>query len=470
MQDLMSLPSWKRHLRTVHPQFIKFKKKVDVCPICHKYDKLVVPKVRKAVLGAMQTVLSVEQTYFEQLEGHWASMVAAKKADPDGQASLQFVRGALSYIEKTQRDRSKTQTPAQLGARKYRMDLREAETNAMNELKSMLSLLEGCEHHFHSFRRQHACREKMEEQLGEDILLVQLDYAENLTLPIGPMEEQSWWWATARLSFSTLGFYCRYTKNGCSCLSHAKNRACTFAAAAMDMLRNSPSLSSFVLHYFGEHHGKGRNDGQFGLQRRWLEAFAARQVISTSEDLFAALREGAEQTMKGDPPPSGPRYDIVHFHPPKPEKFLYLDTSGKDLKIEYTYCLGFHRTKSTQFPVEMFDYTYSDRFGSPENRRRVGLATVLEKTSDNAFWRTSYRKDEPEKDPVPEQLLQRRLNAQKHAKTAITSRQQPEMQKLLAREKQRAQRSEKARRERLQFQPSGSSSSSASDSETGSDA
>ena len=70
MQALMSLTSWKRHLRLVHPQFTKFKKKVDVCPICHKYDKLVVPKVRKAVDGAMQIVLTVEKTYFAKLDAH----------------------------------------------------------------------------------------------------------------------------------------------------------------------------------------------------------------------------------------------------------------------------------------------------------------------------------------------------------------------------------------------------------------
>ena len=98
----------------------------------------------------------------------------------------------------------------------------------------------------------------------------------------------------------------------------------------------------------------------------------------------------------------------------------------------------------------------------------MGLATVVEKACDDASWRVSYRKDEPEKDPVPEQLLQRRLNAQKHAKTGITSRRQPEMQKLLIKEKQRARRSQKARREQLQFQtqPSGSSSSSSSDSDS----
>ena len=41
-----------------------------------------------------------------------------------------------------------------------------------------------------------------------------MDYAENLTLPVGPAEEQSWFWATSRLGISTLGIYARYDLGG----------------------------------------------------------------------------------------------------------------------------------------------------------------------------------------------------------------------------------------------------------------
>ena len=86
----------------------------------------------------------------------------------------------------------KEPTPRIIGVRRQLLALREAEVDAQKEFKGVLSLLEGCEHHFHSFRRQHDMREKMEEELPADTLLLQLDYAENLTLPLGPVEEQSW--------------------------------------------------------------------------------------------------------------------------------------------------------------------------------------------------------------------------------------------------------------------------------------
>jgi len=107
----------------------------------------------------------------------------------------------------------------------------------------------------------------------------------------------------------------------------------------------------------------------------------------------------------------------------------------------------------------MNNYIYSDRFNVPGAGQDLGVATVVEKHCDDDAWRISYRKDEPEKDALPEALLQRRLQAQKHVKTTITGRRQPEIANLLSDEKQRAKRSEKARRERLQFHPSSSSSS-----------
>ena len=67
------------------------------------------------------------------------------------------------------------------------------------------------------------------------------------------------------------------------------------------------------LHFYGEHHGKGRNDGQFGLQRQWLDQYAATHVVSGIDRFILALREGAAETMREDPPPRGPSYTIVQY-------------------------------------------------------------------------------------------------------------------------------------------------------------
>ena len=258
-----------------------------------------------------------------------------------------------------------------------------------------------------------------------------LHVAENLTLPLGAVEEQTWFWATSRLSFSTLGIYAVYVKNGqkhkvyfhyvsqildhtalhacvalkdclerlnlppsCSCVQVWTDcgphfRAYAFVASAVDLLRNSNSLTSMYFNYFGEHHGKGRNDGQFGLQRKWLGACAERNVISTAEELLSALREGARDTMLNDPPPAGPQYEIVHFHPEKPRSFLYLDTTGKEFNIAYTYSLAFQKTTSTNFPVRMRNYIYTDRITAPNAGRDLGVASVLKRESDEESWRTA---------------------------------------------------------------------------------
>ena len=97
-----------------------------------------------------------------------------------------------------------------------------------------------------------------------------------------------------------------------------------------------------------------------------------RNVISTLADLLEAVKAGAEATMQSDPPPAGPEYKAVQFHPSKPSSFPYLDTSGKDLKIEYTYCLGFYRTTSKNFPVNMRDYVYCRQALPTQQRQRCG--------------------------------------------------------------------------------------------------
>ena len=119
MQDLMSLTSWLRHLKVEHPQFTKFKKKVDMCPICHKYDKLVVPRVNQYVEGAFHQVRALDATYFENLDNHWNSLEAAGKTDPEGKTGLQFVRGAVNYIEKKMDARRLKTTPSGKGVRQH---------------------------------------------------------------------------------------------------------------------------------------------------------------------------------------------------------------------------------------------------------------------------------------------------------------------------------------------------------------
>ena len=226
------------------------------------------------------------------------------------------------------------------------------------------------------------------------------------------------------------------------------------------------------LPFFAEHHGKGRNDGQFGLQRKWIESFVARQTISSLQQLLDALKDGAAGTMQADPPPSGPSYEVAHFHPSKPRQFQYLDISGLDFKVEYTYCVFFRKTENKKYPVMMRKYIYSDRLLKGEHVEDLGAARIINKESAEE-WRVSYRQDEPEKEPLPESLLRRRLDHQRHVKSREpTSRRSSDLERMLALENARKRKQAKAKRERQVFacssdSSSGSSSSSSSSSNSG---
>ena len=157
-------------------------------------------------------------------------------------------------------------------------------------------------------------------------------------------------WITLRYMHLDLPSSCSKVQIWSDCGPHF--RAYAFVATAVDLLRGSAFLKEIYFSYFGEHHGKGRNDGQFGLQWRWLEDFAQRNVVSTCEHLLKSFKKGASHTMLSDPPPTGPAYEIVHFHPEKPRTYLYLDVAAKDLKIEYTYCWAVSKTTSKKKPCQ----------------------------------------------------------------------------------------------------------------------
>ena len=99
----------------------------------------------------------------------------------------------------------KRATPA--GMFNFRQKLKEAEALASTTLRKYIDILECCVHHFGTARRQRQEREHQEHNLPRNALLIQLDFMENMTWPLGPEEAQGWFWATSRESMTTLGFY-----------------------------------------------------------------------------------------------------------------------------------------------------------------------------------------------------------------------------------------------------------------------
>ena len=212
MQSLLSRAVWYRHLKLKHPNFVRLKCRTDVCTFCHKYDKVLLPALKRDLEASRGSVQSAQADYFEALDKHWEAMKADGRTDPDDRCSLQFVNFMKLFMDRraAQRMREKT-TP---GTVARRQDLKEAEAAACNTMQKYKDILECCAHHFASVRRQHEHRESLEISLAKDACLIQLDFMENMTWPLGPEEASDWFWATSRESMTTLGFFVSYWRDG----------------------------------------------------------------------------------------------------------------------------------------------------------------------------------------------------------------------------------------------------------------
>ena len=152
MQSLLSRPVWYKHLRAHHANFVRLKCRTDVCTFCHKYDKVLLPALRKDLASARGEVESVDAKYFESFDKHWESMKAQNRTDPDDCLSLQHVKFFKLFLDKTSDERSQKATP--LGTVAFRQRLKEAEAKASHMMANYLDVLESCSHHFQTVHRQ----------------------------------------------------------------------------------------------------------------------------------------------------------------------------------------------------------------------------------------------------------------------------------------------------------------------------
>ena len=105
-------------------------------------------------------------------------------------------------------------TATRPGIVRRRQDLKEAEAKACAMLGKYVEIFQACTHHFGTVRRQHEQRELLERHVPKHAVLIQLDYKENDSFPLGPEEAGNWYWATAREAVTTLGFYAVFWKDG----------------------------------------------------------------------------------------------------------------------------------------------------------------------------------------------------------------------------------------------------------------
>eukprot|EP00973_Karenia_brevis_P051418 7141291-Karenia_brevis.AAC.1 len=143
-----------------------------------------------------------------------------------------------------------------------------------------------------------------------------------MSTPLGPEQEQTWFWGSGREAVSTLGFFLTYLDHNndtvhhkvyCHYITNIVDHTTLFAKAALKHVLErfkgpefhtlhlwsdcAPHFRSYpfvwagveickeyafnvvTINYDCQHHGKSRNDGQFGLQRGWVEAYTVVHVI-----------------------------------------------------------------------------------------------------------------------------------------------------------------------------------------------
>ena len=253
MQSLLSRPAWYKHMAAHHKNFVRLKTRTDVCCFCHKYDKGLLPALRKDLDAVRGGVQSVQNDYFAAMDSHWEAMKAAGRTDPDDQLSLQYVKFMKLFMDKTSSVRYRT--AAAPGTVRGRQDLKEAEASGATTLRKYIDILECCAHHFAGVRRQHERREQRENNLPPNLLVVQLDYMENMTWPLGPEEAQDWFWATSRESMTTLGFYVSFWRNGCRhreywhYISQVMNHDSAFAVACLQLAATDGRKFYHTIHF-----------------------------------------------------------------------------------------------------------------------------------------------------------------------------------------------------------------------------
>ncbi|CAK9057397.1 Uncharacterized protein SCF082_LOCUS30952, partial [Durusdinium trenchii] len=432
-------PVWYKHLRAHHANFVRLKCRTDVCTFCHKYDKVLLPALRKDLASARGEVESVDAKYFESFDKHWESMKAQNRTDPDDYLSLQHVKFFKLFLDKTSDERSQKATP--LGTVAFRQRLKEAEAKASHMMANYLDVLESCSHHFQTVHRQHQRREFLEDQLSKDSILVQLDFMENMSWPLGPEEAQDWFWATSRETMTTLGFYvCRWKgralcKENYHYVSQILNHDSAYACQCLnDLLRSLPTDGVKEFHCWAD----------CGPHFRSYEF-----LWNLVEHMKLALETGAAATMSLDPPPKGPAYYIKVFEPESKTFCKKFDTAGLELQIEYTYCLLLERARAGH--VRVVNYVFSDRESAGKAGVTVGRAEcTIQKCTDE--WRRSFRAQQPEKNPLNVALLQRRLHKQRtFADIGPVSRRDSRLVELRKREKRAAHARSKYLRQKRVF-------------------
>ena len=84
-------------------------------------------------------------------------------------------------------------------------NLFKSEVMVINSLRDLLKELEPFHWHFQATHRQQACYDELLEAFPEGTVMWHFDFKQNVSVPQGPREAGSWWYANCRVEYTVFG-------------------------------------------------------------------------------------------------------------------------------------------------------------------------------------------------------------------------------------------------------------------------
>ena len=322
------------------------------------------------------------------------------------------------------------------------------------------------EHHFFSRDRQGKASDEDWVRPKAEHIYMRLDYGENFTLPIGPSEEQSWWFATARLSVTNLHIVCwRLGPDGAreqraitimtTVLEKSQLLTLTLVDRVMELLedwalharvlrwwsdRGNHCCGYHVLHYWikgvpqkeawshvgtelqndAEHHGKGVADANVAHMKAALRTVSHARPIYDATEAVEACRERAAKVAN----PVTQRL-FEHFMPPPKPTLRYetfdqreLRRAGITLQSSYSWSGGRIRIGDHEhWRLDQHVWT-----GDPVVRYLHFTSVPMPAEDEDEVWRTAYRVKVPEKEAPLWGLLATRMEQHGGATASVAKR------------------------------------------------
>ena len=366
----ISVPTWYRNLKNDHKDVGRGKAKLDDCEDCLHWDRSLEPMIKSYLVECKRNLE-------DKLPGYWKRWDAENnQKEVNKSVTVPFIEAMLRYIAEHVSSNEREDL-----SQKHRLILHECEAAVLHSFRSTwprvdqaIGLVDIVKHNHWHFTCRDAARTAYRQEMyspiaGQRNFLI--DFSQSPTLPVGPRQAGTWWFAPARLSISCLGVYIwgeSVPKEGIyfMYMSRVMDHTPWYVIAVLDdvvkRLGDATNVTKDVMwsdiglhfrcyrlwcywlshipwvrnietkhNYFPGGHGKTKLDGQFGRRERYTQQAALKKVISTPEEVVGILNERAKKVH--DTNPTAAMTEYILFSPP-PRKELFQKTFDVERRFQ----------------------------------------------------------------------------------------------------------------------------------------